>query len=198
MSFEKGPKGSDGGRQAHIWINSLSSERNCKCKGPEAPQCLVCLRAIKQVSVAWQREPESAGTWWLGVTVRRGPEGQIKVFGFHSERCGNSLERWQDLALFLRITLATALRIIWGRGATADAGRPNTIINPGKTWWQLGVGSLSLGQCEQSDFCIYYEDRAKGIFWWNTCFMWKKKRSENDSNVFSLSNWEKGLDNCWN
>lgn len=34
--------------------------------------------------------------------------------------------------LFLKITLATALRTIWVVGVKADARRPDTIINPGK------------------------------------------------------------------
>ena len=66
------------------------------------------------------------------------------------------------MALFLRITLATALRIICS-GVKADAARPDTIINPGKTWWQLGAGALSLGWCKWPDFLNTMKIGLKGF-----------------------------------
>lgn len=47
------------------------------------------LRMIEQASGAQQSQPGVN----RGVIVRRGLENQIKVFGFHAERLGNSLER---------------------------------------------------------------------------------------------------------
>lgn len=90
-------------------------------------------------------------------------EVTLRFLDFILKDEGIPLEKVTGSGFIFKDHLGYCIKNNLQQGVKADARRPDTIINPGKMWWQLGAGALSLGWCKWPDFLYTMKIGLKGF-----------------------------------